>query len=506
MADEISRSLEATNEQVKKLNSELKLTSQELFKVKKSIKLDVGNVDLVKQKFALLNSQLTTNVNKLTTLKLKQQALDEQYKNGALTEQKYIKQTQTLTAQIGKVEKSVDELTKSIALQNKELAAAKMENFNKGLENLKTKATAARRVVLALTAGITAMVYSFIKTGDELSDTSAKLNASVESLQIGRNIYEKLAGGASEYDSALTALGTSMTSIAGGRGARYLSALKDLGLSYEELQKYDTATQLEMVTEALSKVANETERTQLAMRLMNENGRSVALIAAQDTAEINKYTQALIESGLISNEQAAVADELANTFDDIKKSLGLTAAEITIALLPAIKMIVDLVNNFVVPLLNTVAGFLESIGPAGQGVLLAILAIIAVLPTVIKLITLFNAANIKTTLIAVAIVTALYLIVKFLGLFSASAAQAAKSAENMMGSLIGLQENIDGMSTEVSANTTSIVETSTNKNINVSMDIYGHGDTALSESAAKEVAINYAEIVNKDLGVIITVN
>ena len=44
------------------------------------------------------------------------------------------------------------------------------------------------------------------------------------------------------------------------------------------------------------------------------------------------------------------------------------------------------------------------------------------------------------------------------------------------------------------------------KNINVSMDIYGHGDTALSESAAKEVAINYAEIVNKDLGVIITVN
>ena len=83
----------------------------------------------------MLNSQLTTNVNKLTTLKLKQQALDEQYKNGALTEQKYIKQTQTLTAQIGKVEKSVDELTKSIALQNKELAAAKMENFNKGLEN-----------------------------------------------------------------------------------------------------------------------------------------------------------------------------------------------------------------------------------------------------------------------------------------------------------------------------------------------------------------------------------
>ena len=36
MADEISRSLEATNEQVKKLNSELKLTSQELFKVKKA--------------------------------------------------------------------------------------------------------------------------------------------------------------------------------------------------------------------------------------------------------------------------------------------------------------------------------------------------------------------------------------------------------------------------------------------------------------------------------------
>ena len=41
-----------------------------------------------------------------------------------------------------------------------------------------------------------------------------------------------------------------------------------------------------MVTEALSKVANETERTQLAMRLMNENGRSVALIAAQDTAKL----------------------------------------------------------------------------------------------------------------------------------------------------------------------------------------------------------------------------
>lgn len=506
MADEISRSLEATNEQVRKLNGELKITSQELYQVKKSIKLDVGNVELVKQKFALLNSQLTTNVSKITTLKSKQQALDEQYKSGSITEQKYIKQTQTLTAQIGKVEKSVENLTKSIALQNKELAAAKMENFNKGLDNLKTKATAARRVVLALTAGITAMVYSFVKVGDELSDTASKLNASVESLQIGRNIYEKLAGGASEYDSALTALGTSMTSIAGGRGARYLSALKDLGLSYEELQKYDTATQLEMVTDALSKVANETERTQLAMRLMNENGRSVALIAAQSTEEINKYTQALIDSGLISNEQAAIADELANVFDDIKKSLGLTAAEITISLLPAINMLVDLVKNFLVPVLNIVANFLDSIGPAGQGVLLAIIAIISIMPALISVVRLFNAVNIKTTLIAIGIATALYLVVKFLGLFSESAANAAKNAEKMMDSLTGLQENIDSMSTEVNTSTKSIVETSANKNINVSMDIYGHGDTQLSESAAKEVAINYAEIVNKDLGLIITVN
>lgn len=521
MADVISRSLEQTNLEIKKLNSELKQTGLELSNVKKDIKLDSGNVDKVKQKFALLNQQIEQNTNKITLYKQKQQIFDDQLEKGIISQQKYIKNTQALNNQITKTEKHIADLTAQLSTQNKELATAKLDKFNNSLTTLENKAKSARRVVLLLTTAVVALVLKTVSLGDELSDTASKLNTTAEHLQLGRNIYEKLAGGASEYDAALKALATSMTSIAGGRGARYLSALQDLGVEYKELLKYDTSEQLEIITKALANVTDETQRTQLAMRLMNDAGRSVALIAAQDTAEIEKYNQELINTGLISNEEAAVADELANKFDAVKRAFGLASAKLVVALLPAIRTLVDLLNNAVIPIINAIAGVLDRMSPAGQKVLLIIVGIVIILPKLISIIKLLTGAvklfgigsatasggvgalgAASTTLLPViiAISLALLTIIILLAVFSKRAREAADSVSGITDNLTKMNVAGDLMSKDLDAETTAITESNTTKTINMNLDIYGHGDTDLSDDAAKAVAINFADVLQEQWG------
>lgn len=518
MADVISRSLEQTNLEIKKLNSELKQTGLELSNVKKDIKLDSGNVDKVKQKFALLNQQVEKNTNKITLYKQKQKIFDDQLEKGIISQQKYIKNTQALNNQITKTEKHIADLTAQLSAQNKELATAKLDKFNNSLTTLENKAKSARRVVLLLATALVAFVSKSISTADELNDSAKKLNASVEQLQIGRNLYEKLAGGAKEYDKALKTLAGTMKNA---DSANTQAALRELGLEYKDLAKYDTATQLEIITKALSGIENETRRTQLAMQLMNEDGRSVAIIAGESASAIEKYNQELIESGLISAEQAQVADNVANQFSKVKQEFTLAGAKLAVALLPAIRTLVNLLNNAVIPIINAIAGVLDKMSPTGQKILLIIVGIIIILPKLISTIKLLTGAvklfgigsatasggvgalgAASTTLLPViiAISLALLTIIILLAVFSQRAREAADSVSGITENLTKMNVAGDLMSKDLDAETTAITESNTTRTINMNLDIYGHGDTDLSDDAAKAVAINFADVLQEQWG------
>lgn len=521
MADVITRSLEETENKIKSLNKELRSTGNQLKDIKQNIKLDGGNIDLIKQKYSLLNKELDKNNQKIALYKEKQKKLEDLLKDGAITEKQYISRIETINSNIEKTQKNVEKLTEQIALQNKELSNAKWTNFNNGLDKFQNVAQKASKVALVLYGAMTGIVASFVKTADEIEDTSKKLNTSVEKLQLGRNIYEKLAGGANEYDSALSSLSSSMTSIASGRGTRYISVLNQLGIAYKDIANLDTGSQLQQITNALKNITDETTRTSLAMVLFGESGRSVSVIAGQSATEINKYNQELINSGLITAEQSKTANDLANKFDSIKKSLSVVSGELVVALMPTIEILTDLLKNDIIPILNSVATAISNISPTGQKILLIIGMAIVFLPKVIGLIkgigtvvALFGTKSLVASggvgalglsmtglqPAIIAVVTAMILLITIIAIFTNSVDKTIDKVSDLTKDMTDMSKLADNMNTEVATSSSTITEQNSTKTVNMNLDIYGHGDTDVSDDSAKAVAINFIDLLQNELG------
>ena len=86
-----------------------------------------------------------------------------------------------------------------------------------------------------MSAAIVAMVKSSITTGDELNDLATKYQTTAENIQIWRNRLTLLTGDENAYVSSLATVGSMLTSITAGRGARYLKYLNELVIAQEDL-------------------------------------------------------------------------------------------------------------------------------------------------------------------------------------------------------------------------------------------------------------------------------
>lgn len=382
MADNISRNISQITAELKKLRAESRESAAEVKKLDGAIKLDSGNITAVKSRFSELAKQLDINNRQAAALKQKQAELNNALSSGNISSGKYAAEMQKINKQLDTVEKSSAELTAELKKQNAAVAAAKFDRLSNGLEKFKASAEKASRAAKAVLVAIAAVSTAFIKLGDELSDTATKMRVSVEALQVGRGLYENFAEGAAGYDEALKALSSTMSSIAKGRGAAYIETLKAIGLASDDLVGKDTATQLEMVSAALRAVPDEAKRVEYAMILMGDAGRNVATVSALAVEDVNAYKQALLDAGLVTTEQAAVADALANKLALVKQLFTAQAAELVTALLPALNGFIELVK-IITPILSTVGAGLEAIGPKGTVVLVVALGLVAVLPKLI---------------------------------------------------------------------------------------------------------------------------
>lgn len=382
MADTVARSLSQISNEIRQITAETKKSVMEVRSLNGAIKLDSGNVDAVRKRFGELAKQIDLNNQRVTALKSKQASLKAELDSGALTEKKYYSELQKTNTAIEKAEKNTEELTIALKNQNREITAAKFDKINNGLEKFKNSAEKASRAARGILLAVVGATIAFGKFADEVGDTAQKMRVTVEELQIGRGLFENYAEGASGYDSALKALSSSMGSIAKGRGAAYIGTLNAIGLAQADLVGVDTATQLNMIMEALRSIPDEASRVEKAMILMGDAGRNVATITDLTTEEVNAYKQALAESGLLTEEQAAAADKLQNTLALVGQQLLVQTAELVTSLMPAIMAFVELAK-IVINVLGYIGSGLEAIGPQGSKFLFIVIALVAVLPKLI---------------------------------------------------------------------------------------------------------------------------
>lgn len=520
MATKITRDLSQINAEIRTLNQSVKTTNAELREVRKQSKFDPSSVTLISKKYQILARQVEENTRKITLHREKQEELDRQLAAGTIQYSKYQKEIAATNKEINKAENSIARLTVEIKNQEQELRAARWEKWTAGLDKAQAVAKKFSQTALAVTAAVTAMTVTFAKVGAELDDTSKKLNTNAEALQINREIYNKFTSSASEYDAALASLDRAMRQIARGGGQAYLTVLNQLGISLSDLQGKDTGAQLDVITNALRNVTDATERTHLATMLLRDNGRAVAVVAGETTEAINAYTQKLIENGIITNEQAEAAGKISDQFDQIKLRLQSNTAELVVAFMPAIETLVGILQNHIIPLISTVANWLDSIGSGGQKVLLVVLAALIILPKLIGVIKgiseaiqilklstygqaaatgALSAATIPLQPIFLAVAAAILVVIGLLATFSSRARKAANDAKNLSSGLSSIAGDYGKLGSEVGVTTTSIAQSSSTQTLNINLSVESSGDSPISNENAKLVAINLADIVSDQI-------
>jgi archaellum component FlaC len=220
--------------------------------------------------------------------------------------------------------------------------------------------------------------------------------------------------------------------------------------------------------------------------------------------------------GILASAVAA-NEELGAEMKQIKDDFREVAVIVAKAFLPVIKDLAAIV----LPILTSLANAFAGLSPGMQRFLFLLLTFVAVAPQVIGIVKGFvtlakviklatygqAAANaalgtasiplipLLATIAAVAIAVAVVF-----ALLSKRTKSVTDDISKLTGSLGDISQNYGGLDGSINATSTNFASTSSTRSVDLKVDIYGHGDTPVSDDAAKTTAIKVSDIVQKELG------
>lgn len=520
MATEIGRSLSELTKQTTKLGQEIKKSKAEASALDKQLKLNPGNVDLVRKKYAAFEEQLTLNRQKMDLLNKKRSQLDEGWKSGALTQKEYERQLAIIKKDAEKTASSISECTVAINGQNAAIRSAKIANWTNQLEKAEQKTSKLSKATLAFSAALVTVMKQGLDYGGQLDDLAHKYSTTAEALQIQEHRFLKITGSSEGYTSALEKIGSIQSSIASGRGARYLNFLKQLGISQEDLNGKNNGEIYELIASSLANVSDETERATIAQGLFGTTGLDVALVAGTAAEQIQALDETLIENGIVTSEQAALAGDAGDMVDNLTAKFKSMSVEVLVDLLPIIETVTDFLKNTVIPIITDVTGALSNIGPVGQKIILALLVGIVLLPKVIGFVKTFlttmqlikTATDMQTVAttalttastpwlgIIMAVSAALMLLVTIISMFINKSKEAVDISGDLMNSVAETQSALEGMGYTLDTASETTYNTNTKKDLNVNVDISAHGDTSSAREYANDVGNVISDAITADV-------
>lgn len=353
------------------VNRDLAKTQSALKDVDNLLKLDPGNVDLLRQKQDLLTRAIEDTKKKLDTEK---EALS-QLKSADQTDEVKDKQA-ALEREIASTEQSLKGLKNemkdfgSVSKQQLEATSKKFGDLSQKTRGLSTAAA-------GLAAGLIGNAINAGKTADEINTLSKQYGISTDEIQ--KMMYaEKL------VDVDMQSMLGSINKVTKAMGQEN-SALTKLNVNTTNADgsMRDATDVWYDALEALSQVENETERDQLAMDLFGKSASDLAGIVDDGGASLRAFGQEAEDAGLILDGDAL---DSANEFNDGMTRLKETAsgafleagAALAEGLIPALER-----------LSQVVAGVLQwfaDLDGTTQTVILTVLGLVAAISPLMSLI------------------------------------------------------------------------------------------------------------------------
>lgn len=352
---EISADATTFNKQMRELRSEAKSSQSELNALQKSLELKFDSATFERAQ------------------KVAQQAIDET-----------AKAAETLRARLAFLEQSGNADTTAYKKLQTELAQTELraqqleqqlENINKikfdaiakNVSEVGNAISAAGRALTPFSTaaagaitGLGALGVSAASTGAEIDDLSNQFGVSAETIQEWQYVASQLGVDVEYFNRALIRMRAAMVDLSSGKTSAATEALSALGLEMSQFNSYEEM--FDGVMNALAGVEDETLQAAYANEIFGDRIANQMLpYLNAGTEEIAKFKEEFAGMSSLTNEQVKALAELDDTFNLLKQSIQYVGLQIGASLQPLLQSLANVINNSIVPRLQALAEWFNSL-------------------------------------------------------------------------------------------------------------------------------------------------
>ena len=254
---------------------------------------------------------------------------------------------------------------------------AKIEKLGDSIEKAGQKVSVFSAAAAAAIAGAAAIGKSAAATGAEIDDMTQQFDVSAETVQRWNYLALQSGVDATAFSRALIRARAAMADLSAGTANAATETLTKLGISARQFGSDEEM--FDGIVKALSEVEDSALQTAYANELFGDKIATQLLpyinAGAADLAKWNAEFEAMPS---LTGEEAAELAELDDTFNRLSVTMQYATAQLGEAFAPVIERVVAFIEESVVPALEELAAWFESLSPGMQDTILAMLGITAV--------------------------------------------------------------------------------------------------------------------------------
>lgn len=323
--------------------------------------------------------------------KVAQQAIDQTANNADVLRRRleYLENTgnidtdqyRKLKSELAKTELQAQQLEKQLEKINQikfnaiSESVTKVGNAISGVGKALTPISAAAGAALT---GLSALGIKAAATGGEIDDLSQRLGVSAEKVQEWQYLALQTGVDMDTFNNALIKARAALVDLSAGTINNASKALQSLGLNINNFENKEQM--FDGILTALASMKDKTLQTAYANEIFGDKIANQMIPFLNAGAEnINKLKDEFTTLGALTNEQIKTLATLDDTFNRVKESSKNVCLQIGASFAPLLQRIADMINNDVVPKLQKLAEWFNSLTIEQQAFAAKALLVVAAL-------------------------------------------------------------------------------------------------------------------------------
>lgn len=377
---EISADASKFNKSMKALKDDAKSAQNELNALQKSLELEFDSKKF-EQAQKKMQEVIDLSAEKADFLR---QRLKELEDVGAADTTHYRK----IQADLAQAELEAQKLQQ----QFEKLNAMKFEHLGNAIGDVGNKITNVGKALTPISVlsagaltGLSGLGIKAAATGAEIDDLSNRFGLSTKKIQEWQYLAMQTGVDVEVFNKALIKVRATMLDLATGTENNATKALQSLGLSMEQFN-----SQEEMFDGVINALAAMKDKTLQAAYANEVFGDKIAtqmlpfLNAGEE--ELAKFKEEFSSMSTLSSEQVSALATLDDTFNLLKESIKNVGLQIGASFAPLIKKTADTLQNTLIPKLQQLAGWFNSLSVEQQEMIVKALLLVAALAPVVAIV------------------------------------------------------------------------------------------------------------------------